>query len=248
MGYYGDRSKERIVRQVTSLHKNDLLFDTIPHEKILHMVKHSRFTVHHLVQSTNNYGEFMFIDIVVRPTPKQIELGYPTLVIEAYGLGEHFEGEKLLLDTWKINSIQEWKYYWRRNEPPQDRNRTQVINELLDMYCMVEKDGHQHVTLLRDVLGKEVFSLSDPTEFPPDAVFIPKGTRGFMVNNSHTSVHVQFTQEGKPTAWFWLDRSDRGKSWVFASKQRSERADLFNMLALLGDDDGAHTMLEDMGI
>lgn len=75
------------------LTEHEQLFDRVSHNRLLEFLDDETTTVHRVEESTNSYGEFLFVTVSKPGSAHK-------LCVTFYGLGFHEHRERWLIDEW----------------------------------------------------------------------------------------------------------------------------------------------------
>ena len=107
------------------------LYDRISHERLLEFLADEATQVHRIEESTNNYGEFLFVTLSRPGANRRIWVGF-------YGLGYHEYRERWLVDEW----------FWYQNNPlpeklQQDISREEAIEKVQERSAELRRYAKQ---------------------------------------------------------------------------------------------------------
>ena len=74
--------------------ENERLFGRISHQRFLGFVRESETRVHEITETTNSYGEFLFVTLSRCDDPEQGSLTF-------WGMGLHEHRERWVVDSWE---------------------------------------------------------------------------------------------------------------------------------------------------
>lgn len=135
--------------QAFGLTEREELFDRVRHERLLGFLTDAATTVHHLEESYNNYGEFLFVTLS-RPGPEQ------RILITFWGAGYHEYRERWLAD--------EWFFYYANAFPEteaQDLDKEEVQEAIAQRREYVQANASQDTQTRHGQLFEMLADLTD---------------------------------------------------------------------------------------
>ncbi len=242
MVYYGPAAHEAYIAKLLNLTKDNMLYDRMSYAEVERLINQPNATVTHLDESTNLYGSFLFLDILVKPkkrtTDNPNQTGY---VIQLYGMGYH-DQRNSYQDWWAINDVRAESAYSSRSNHP---SKEQALREINHARCQIEKDREWPAELLVGIPRKQVFSvtyLADESLDPDEIVLVPR-QQGFVENCDAEKLHLVFRQPINIRLFVY--RVDEGKTWRWVKPKRTSHQEKYDFLTHLTDEDAAYVMMED---